>query len=666
MLCFYCTNIFSQPRRLNQYYSIGSPDRMRNSSRNPVYYCEFCRLVDQSAGYNMSDPNQDAFIQWTKDGFLVGVDGRAIVPISRTVPSSPRGVGRRVRSKLKSTMLRGWYTQCKSSHPECQPVNIWDAVRADTSPGKLSVLRLADVTSQCIREFDPTNAANRGIVYAALSYAQQGMKHPKVKRLKLWKWKGLGYLKTKKLPQTYRDIFHTVKKLGLRYVWIDKLCLLNDDAADTQNGVNNMDKIYQGASITIIATDGRPQEDIKAVHSDPLVRYYSATMPWGEKWAVTETLFSRLAASVYMTRGWTYQELVLSHRLLVFIEGQAFFLCRRQVFSEDTWWDKFPAKIPPKNKKFWSGRIPKFIPPTSNDPISLYLQSLAEYRSRDIGEDQLLNGFRGVLSHLTGMMKTHSIYGLPRSMFDVALVWWHLPTINAGNTISRNHRGPSWSWAGWMGGTPIPFLPPGSVRQRNKFLTRHDPGIPFWYKSPGAKNMQLVWTKALRLKLGVANPGYGRPGFKTTPRPPSLPSYLRGKHWSLCFRAEMLPPGSVLAQFYPWGRGEIQTSSGQVVGIVYADEQLGSGLWNAFEFIVLYKSKKGDQTFNNGRLLTFPGPYGGFTPYPKIRAEGLSLKWVLMVAWDPRGFYERKGLGFIVNSQLGLFGRLRKEWVFLH
>jgi len=47
-----------------------------------------------------------------------------------------------------------------------------------------------------------------------------------------------------------------VSAIGERYLWVDSLCLIQDDPADMKNGIDHMDLVYEGAIMTIIAAIG--------------------------------------------------------------------------------------------------------------------------------------------------------------------------------------------------------------------------------------------------------------------------------------------------------------------------------------------------------------------------------------------------------------------------
>jgi hypothetical protein len=57
------------------------------------------------------------------------------------------------------------------------------------------------------------------------------------------------------LPQTFEDAVSTTRALGIRYLWIDSLCIVQDDPEDWQAEALEMQNIYSGSTINIAASD---------------------------------------------------------------------------------------------------------------------------------------------------------------------------------------------------------------------------------------------------------------------------------------------------------------------------------------------------------------------------------------------------------------------------
>ena len=56
-----------------------------------------------------------------------------------------------------------------------------------------------------------------------------------------------------KLPRTIRDAMLLVRLLGIGYLWVDSLCIVQDDEEHKSKQIANMGKIYQEACFVILA-----------------------------------------------------------------------------------------------------------------------------------------------------------------------------------------------------------------------------------------------------------------------------------------------------------------------------------------------------------------------------------------------------------------------------
>ena len=58
------------------------------------------------------------------------------------------------------------------------------------------------------------------------------------------------------LPATIRDAIHFVRRLKERYLWVDSLCIIQDDVENKQRQIANMSNIFSGACLTLVAACG--------------------------------------------------------------------------------------------------------------------------------------------------------------------------------------------------------------------------------------------------------------------------------------------------------------------------------------------------------------------------------------------------------------------------
>lgn len=148
------------------------------------------------------------------------------------------------------------------------------------------------------------------------------------------------YLKSiliRELPQTFIDAVHLTRRLGIRYLWIDALCIIQDSESDWQDQAGVMGEVYRSSFLNIAATRGvNPNAGLFVQRSSVLVTplrvavgspdpeptetYYDVGDE-SDKWA------RQILASTLCTRGWIVQERLLAPRVVHFGKEQIFWEC---------------------------------------------------------------------------------------------------------------------------------------------------------------------------------------------------------------------------------------------------------------------------------------------------------------------------------------------------
>lgn len=57
------------------------------------------------------------------------------------------------------------------------------------------------------------------------------------------------------LPKPIQHALHVTRTIGERYLWVDALCIIQNDSIDIERTVYRMDEIYKGATLTIVMAD---------------------------------------------------------------------------------------------------------------------------------------------------------------------------------------------------------------------------------------------------------------------------------------------------------------------------------------------------------------------------------------------------------------------------
>ncbi|KAI1467801.1 HET-domain-containing protein [Daldinia caldariorum] len=140
------------------------------------------------------------------------------------------------------------------------------------------------------------------------------------------------------LSPLFLDAVHVALRLGVRYVWIDSLCIVQDDSADWDHEAVRMADYYQYAWLTIAATATSPSGGLfRALQARDLPRVTRLPYRDGEtgarggyfyaqaagNTALAMEYWKNVGTSALLGRGWVYQEWMLSRRLLAFSGSSA-------------------------------------------------------------------------------------------------------------------------------------------------------------------------------------------------------------------------------------------------------------------------------------------------------------------------------------------------------
>jgi hypothetical protein len=139
-------------------------------------------------------------------------------------------------------------------------------------------------------------------------------------------------------PQVINDAISVVSVLQERFLWVDALCIVQDDPVDKQAQIPQMDVIYSQAVATIVSLSGKdasaglPGAKQRARRSQ---QHPVTISPW-QLLAKLPELSVALRKSKWQTRAWTFQEGILSRRRLFFSDHQVYFQCQPGYYTEDS------------------------------------------------------------------------------------------------------------------------------------------------------------------------------------------------------------------------------------------------------------------------------------------------------------------------------------------
>ena len=149
------------------------------------------------------------------------------------------------------------------------------------------------------------------------------------------------------LAKTFQDAVQIVRKLGLKYLWIDSLCIIQDDDNDWSRESGKMATIYQHAYLTIAATKSSSGKG--GLFSIASQTHLAHALRHPGQDSGLSPVYTRVGLShpregglwnksskdfPLMTRAWTYQEIILSARIIHFASNELIWECREKYDCE--------------------------------------------------------------------------------------------------------------------------------------------------------------------------------------------------------------------------------------------------------------------------------------------------------------------------------------------
>ncbi|KAF2852907.1 HET-domain-containing protein, partial [Plenodomus tracheiphilus IPT5] len=234
----------------------------------------------------------------------------------RNIPPLPKISGN-TESQEALLSARSWLGLCMDNH---------DACNCDTQT-QLPTRVLHILEPKKIRLVEP---ADRSGSYACLSYCWG--KRPFIRTTRQTLGKHLDGISWTDLPKTYQDAITFVHGLGLQYLWIDSLCIVQDSDEDWRHEGSKMSQIYSNAYVTLSATSSTGAHEGLFFRSDP--SHIPRTLGFVNKDGMPYELHCRekmnssdLSRSPLFKRGWTCQERLLSNRIIHFLKQELMWEC---------------------------------------------------------------------------------------------------------------------------------------------------------------------------------------------------------------------------------------------------------------------------------------------------------------------------------------------------
>jgi hypothetical protein len=322
--------------------------------------------------------------------------------------------------------------------------------------------RVIDVGAPASKE-NPRLVVTNGLKgqYAALSYCWGGEQPDSLQQDRLSAYSR--EIPSEKLPQTIKDAIIVTRNLGLRYLWVDSLCIIQDSELDKRSEISRMRLIFRHAFVTISAATAKTVfAGFLQQRPFPLPSVsIPITCPDGADGAVclyqdageSHLLYSDSDHPIE-ARAWTLEEKVLSPRVLLYSSTHLRWLCDSRQYSDGGAQENFMDYDAARYRLPLEMRAE--IPHPSRNNVST--ESVYSSWRILVGEytTRRLTAPRDKLRAIGGLAEqyariTNDVYcsGLWKSQLPTELLWRRNSLTEAGRPRERptGYRAPSWSWA---------------------------------------------------------------------------------------------------------------------------------------------------------------------------------------------------------------------------
>ncbi|KAL8750074.1 MAG: hypothetical protein Q9184_006556 [Pyrenodesmia sp. 2 TL-2023] len=284
---------------------------------------------------------------------------------------------------------------------------------------------------------------------------------------------------------TIEHAIRFIPSIGIRYLWVDRLCIIQDSAIKAEE-INNMGYIYRDAYLTIVAAAGKDAdyglpglEGLSYAKSKelyyiprPSTRIDTEDDPWRKE----QNHHALLQDATWNQRGWTLSELMSSQRVLCFHNHTVTWECHCAVWHEESTLDYFGDQCLSRTSRPGYGFHQTLWP-----DLEAYSRLVQEYTMRKFSRvEDVTSACAGITTTLSRSFSGPFIHGLPELYFDAALLWRLKQTSDWAQMASLEHAKtgiPSWSWQGWNLVESVPLdltaWTSRSRHQRRTSLGRH-------------------------------------------------------------------------------------------------------------------------------------------------------------------------------------------------
>ncbi|KAF2833836.1 HET-domain-containing protein [Ophiobolus disseminans] len=362
----------------------------------------------------------------------------------------------------RTPTYRRWLEECQKRHPKCRTMTDRNTIAAN----RMLEVRKTNQGQLLVKLVTPSGLDLYSMVYVVLSHVWGNVAIDcKTTKRNLTQYTNIG-ISWDQLPRTFQEAVQVTAALDIRYLWIDSLCIVQDDEQDWQREAGKMASIFRRAALTLSASNAPNSSEGSSLSSllSPAVQF---PPPEGlfPRFAVRSRIQdvnpkAAMCQGPATTRAWILQEKVLSQRVLHTTDTQMVWQCATLTESEDGMVYR-DEHVNHKDSAPWglldSHSSSAWHPKSDIRQYKCWWEWVRSYTSRRLTypSDQYA-AFVGLVRLFQEMSGNEPLVGLWREDLHVHLAWecgkipihvdWRTSREYDQPLMQHNPRKPSWTW----------------------------------------------------------------------------------------------------------------------------------------------------------------------------------------------------------------------------
>jgi hypothetical protein len=355
-------------------------------------------------------------------------------------------------------VIKRWLDVCNNTHSKCRA--------GSDGPPPLLPTRIIEIQGPKQVFLRTVNVDSESLQYTCLSRCWGGIVPLRTTSKILQTFQDTGIV-WETLPRSFQDAVDMTERLGLRYIWIDSLCIIQDDIEDWRAEGSGMSGIFSGAYLTLAATSAtgsdkgfyraRSARRVESTHSIP--NQENGGRPYGIHVVETSEPSMEWQDLPLLKRAWVYQETWLTPRIVHFAKDMLHWKCLECKAQEteiensisassshrESWFDSFKNLF--RKKTFGTASHPKAVLEAYKAREEWYEIVKGYTRASLTFSKDKLPALQGVAKRVQSKRQCAYYAGLWEDELCMDLAWF----LGTPTTSKITYRAPSWSWASTEG-----------------------------------------------------------------------------------------------------------------------------------------------------------------------------------------------------------------------